>query len=496
MIAAGRANHAGSGEWEGVATGNSSFIGIEAENDGIGENWPDVQLDAYRRGVAAILAKIGAGAGMCAGHKEYAPKRKIDPTFDMPLFRRAIAEFLQGKTPRAPIAAEDDAGRPTLRRGMRGGAAIETLQALLGLVPDGVFGAGTEAELREKQRQMGLVPDGIAGPATWKALQPNGAGAGTQPPDMPIAPGPRPAPAPVAPALAAVARVPEPESPGRLPRTDGRRALAPDGSSFAGVYREGFFSLGSTTIAGWLDGLATPPPISASRLRVLKAMSVNEGRLEAINTYDTAFVSFGILQWTAGQAGEPGELAYLLDTVKRADPAAFDDCFGQYGLDVSTVGFTGRLVLEGRTLTTVADKQVFRDVVWAYRFWRAGHVDAVRAAQIEVAAARIDRFRSAPVAGHPLETWMTSERGMAHLLDQHVNRPGHVPQTLADAVAGVYGAVVPDPATLDEAAEARLIDAYLELRNATSMTDSDRRAARIDAAVGHGTLSAGRHSFS
>jgi len=103
VIAAGRANHAGAGSWEGLTTGNSSFVGIEAENDGVGEAWPDAQIDAYQRGVAAILRKIGAGANMCAGHKEYAPKRKIDPDFDMIGFRRGVAAFLQGKSPRAPI---------------------------------------------------------------------------------------------------------------------------------------------------------------------------------------------------------------------------------------------------------------------------------------------------------------------------------------------------------------------------------------------------------
>src|ERR1041385_5319638 len=34
VVAAGRANHAGAGDWQGVSTGNSSFIGIEAENTG------------------------------------------------------------------------------------------------------------------------------------------------------------------------------------------------------------------------------------------------------------------------------------------------------------------------------------------------------------------------------------------------------------------------------------------------------------------------------
>src|SRR5215210_8914862 len=57
VIAAGRCNHAGKGIWKGLVNGNSNFIGIEAENTGSSNDfpWPAVQLDAYHRGVAAIL---------------------------------------------------------------------------------------------------------------------------------------------------------------------------------------------------------------------------------------------------------------------------------------------------------------------------------------------------------------------------------------------------------------------------------------------------------
>src|ERR1043165_4583744 len=59
VIAAGRCNHAGAGRWRGVETGNSSFIGIEAENAGTADDpWPAVQIEAYQRGVAAILSHI------------------------------------------------------------------------------------------------------------------------------------------------------------------------------------------------------------------------------------------------------------------------------------------------------------------------------------------------------------------------------------------------------------------------------------------------------
>ena len=48
---------------------------------------------------------------------------------------------------------------------------VRTIQARLGITPqNGVFGAKTEAAVRELQRDIGLVPDGIVGPKTWAAL--------------------------------------------------------------------------------------------------------------------------------------------------------------------------------------------------------------------------------------------------------------------------------------------------------------------------------------
>lgn len=173
VVAAGRAQHAGPGEWREIRTGNTNFIGIEAENTGKPDDiWPAVQMDAYRRGVAAILRKIGASEQMCCGHKEYAlpPGRKPDPLFDMNAFRAGVAAILDGTAP-APslIPAVDAQQRPTLRRGAKG-QPVADLQRKLGLPADGVFGPRTEAAVREFQRSKAAVQDGIVGPKTWAAL--------------------------------------------------------------------------------------------------------------------------------------------------------------------------------------------------------------------------------------------------------------------------------------------------------------------------------------
>jgi N-acetylmuramoyl-L-alanine amidase/Putative peptidoglycan binding domain len=179
VIAAGRCEHAGEGTWRGITTGNNNFIGIEAENTGLAEDtpWPAVQIDAYQRGVAAILDHVGVGAEWCAGHKEYAPRRKVDPTLNMEDFRRSVAAIISGAMPapqlipthEPPQQAGGAPGRPTLRRGMSG-ELVAIAQRRLGLSPDGLFGAQTEAAVRTFQRGHQLVPDGIVGPKTWRTL--------------------------------------------------------------------------------------------------------------------------------------------------------------------------------------------------------------------------------------------------------------------------------------------------------------------------------------
>jgi hypothetical protein len=176
VIAAGRCNHAGLGSWQNIKGGNTNFIGIEAENTGDKRNfpWPAVQVDAYQRGVAAILKHIGRGPQFCAGHKEFAlpAGRKDDPTFDMNIFRAGVSAIRGGVAPPPiliPAKEPGDNGRPTLRRGDTG-PMVQALQAKLGVEGPATFGPKTEAAVREFQRAHGLVPDGIVGPATWALL--------------------------------------------------------------------------------------------------------------------------------------------------------------------------------------------------------------------------------------------------------------------------------------------------------------------------------------
>ena len=93
LIAAGRANHAGKGAWNG-ATGNTSAVGVEAYNDGR-EPWPAIQLAAWDRLNAVLLRTLGLPASALCGHKEWAPARKVDPhTLSMDAMRARAGALL------------------------------------------------------------------------------------------------------------------------------------------------------------------------------------------------------------------------------------------------------------------------------------------------------------------------------------------------------------------------------------------------------------------
>lgn len=73
VIASGRCNHNGLGLY-----GNNS-IGIEAFNNGVGEPWREVHVEAYVTGAAALLRHMGLPATRFISHAEADPQRKVDP---------------------------------------------------------------------------------------------------------------------------------------------------------------------------------------------------------------------------------------------------------------------------------------------------------------------------------------------------------------------------------------------------------------------------------
>jgi len=104
VVAAGRANHAGAGNWKGL-TGNSQLFGTECEAAGAND-FTAAQRAAYPKVNAAFADLGGFGADMVCGHSEFAlPKgRKVDINgYTMDAMRAQVAALLTN-----PNLVEDD----------------------------------------------------------------------------------------------------------------------------------------------------------------------------------------------------------------------------------------------------------------------------------------------------------------------------------------------------------------------------------------------------
>lgn len=102
IIAGGHANHAGGGGWDGLA-GNGSVWGIEAENDGVGEDWGDGILRSYIALSAALCRHGGFTPDRVCRHAEWSDGGKIDtatwPLDDGDWIRARVAEALNAPEP-------------------------------------------------------------------------------------------------------------------------------------------------------------------------------------------------------------------------------------------------------------------------------------------------------------------------------------------------------------------------------------------------------------
>jgi hypothetical protein len=237
---------------------------------------------------------------------------------------------------------------------------------------------------------------------------------------------------------------------------------------------------------------------SAARLAIVSGIADNEGKLDAIRMRDLALLSSGIHQWSAHAADE---LPSLLARFKQLAPEEFSLYCGMYGLDVvpdPNAAHVGQFLLQRVDAAGVATPMSYA----ALRTFLGGAVDAAgtvvfgtswaslfrlaalaseayRRCQLLEAIGRFDRIKrdvgTITVAGAPIaiDTLITSERGVAFLLDSHINKPKKVKPVL-QAAAQAAGLPV-DPDQRDRA----LTSAFRATRD---VYDRPRRNAGVDGA--------------
>lgn len=243
--------------------------------------------------------------------------------------------------------------------------------------------------------------------------------------------------------------------------------------------------------------------LTYSALQVMESIAKNEGRMDAINSYDRGILSIGTYQWTLGRDDKAGELPALLKKFRDQFPDSFRRHFAPLGIDISqdtntTYGF---LTLNNYPVNSIQAKEQFRDPAWGFRFWRALQEPDFQAVQVEHALDRLKNFYWKPsyaVFGNLLSTVITSAYGVALLLDNHVNRPAWIKPCVELAMQQTG---LSNPSTFSDQNERDLIQAYLNVRHTytdgsiTPMSKSLIRAQAIYADVAAGKLSEKRGSF-
>jgi hypothetical protein len=235
---------------------------------------------------------------------------------------------------------------------------------------------------------------------------------------------------------------------------DARTTLTNRIDAYATVTAEGFE--GSAVRVGAAgpsvpELLGKDPTLGPSTKKILAIISRFEGGFSALNTWDVADVTFGMVQWTTGASGH-GDLIKALTIMKQAAPDAFAARLARYGIDVAPSG----LVLtrsDGTVLTGVpAAKAVQSDPKLAAVLAAAGTDPALQAAElraaneIEVAGALTSRLSvkfpaadkdSKPVTARvPVSTLITSELGVGILANHTVH--GGFPKGELERAASAY----------------------------------------------------------
>lgn len=219
-IAGGAANTSGKGGPNSFSrgtvakdSGNTQLFSIEIANNGVGEAYPQVQIDAAFAGSNALNAAFGNQPSDVITHALGAgdgyTDRKIDPatadgvqgpwrprstnssgTWSMGDLRAECIARSGQSPPPLPGPGPDPTppadwinwvmnNQPVLRKG-DSGINVKRMQHLItahGFMNeanvsnyDGQFGSGTDSALRKFQAAAGGVVDGVCGPWTWGAL--------------------------------------------------------------------------------------------------------------------------------------------------------------------------------------------------------------------------------------------------------------------------------------------------------------------------------------
>lgn len=179
-----------------------------------------------------------------------------------------------------------------------------------------------------------------------------------------------------------------------------------------------------------LTALFAAAGINETEAKIMRSVSLLEGGFDAVNTYDTGFVSIGFIQFACLKEGG-GSLGGMLRQYKVENPVQFAADFHRFGLDVTEDGklVALNLVNGEESVGAAAASQIIEDKRLVAVFQRAGRMsDPFIAAQIKAAKSMylpVEDGVTLTVDGKTLtgkvSDLVKSEAGLAILMDRKVN---------------------------------------------------------------------------
>ncbi|MCB0826781.1 MAG: hypothetical protein KDC26_11375 [Armatimonadetes bacterium] len=241
-------------------------------------------------------------------------------------------------------------------------------------------------------------------------------------------------------------------------------------------FEKGVMASGFKTDPSQLKRVAQKAGVNPKLQSALIAVSQLEGSFDAVNTYDTGYVSVGFIQFACLGEGT-GSLGRLLQSFKSRQPKSFRETFTQYGIEVDSFGQLIALDLEtgkefvGRS----AALKIIHDRRLTAVFQRAGrNSEAFQVEQMRMASSTYSplyfQFQAAGPKGlitGRVADIVASDAGLATLVDRLVNT-GSI-ASFSDAVTQV--AMEYNLSTLSELkkAEYQIIERMQYRRNFLAM---------------------------
>lgn len=163
--------------------------------------------------------------------------------------------------------------------------------------------------------------------------------------------------------------------------------------------------------------------------KVFKSVSILEGGFDAINTYDTGYISVGFIQFASLKEGG-GSLGQAMLQYKLENPEDFEKDFHRFGIDVAPDEKLVALDLDTgeEKIGSDANTQVIKDKRLIAAFQRAGKYKPFRLLQLKAAKTiywpmndKVTFNIGRQKITRPLSDFVRSEAGKAVFLDRKVN---------------------------------------------------------------------------